>query len=142
MEKVEAYKRSKDYSHIRDRYKFSSYKYKNKKNETFITLEEKIGLQLVLCAIILTTLVAGKLFGISNITKFENTIAKLLNDDSTRYIEGTIFESVFNDFQTTLNEEIGLNTEESTPVINIQNDDVIEEQYNLENYEDTIFEKK
>ncbi len=138
MEKINAYQRKKDYSHLKDNYRVSRYKHKVKKNDVFISLEEKIGLQLVLCAIILTTLIVGKLFNINNITKFEDTISETISNNSFQRLQNTAAGEVFVDLQNVIKEQINIETDQSTPIIESQE----VQQIDKSEYEDTIIEKK
>ncbi len=142
MEKVNAYQRKKDYSHLKDKHKDIRYRHRKQNNDIFISLEEKIGLQLVLCAIILTTLVVGKLFNVSNITKFETIISKTISNDSFEGFQNTEVGAVFVDLQNAIKEQININVRESVPTINTQESQQIEQKIDTSNYKDTVIEKK
>ncbi len=139
MEKISVYERKKDYSHIKDKYRKNSHRGNKHGNETFITLEEKVGLQLILCVVMLTALIVGKMFHISSITKFETTISRTLSNDSRYYIENTSFGKAIEDLGVVLKNQIGIEEDMATPTMSNTTDinDIDEKEY-----EDTVIEKK
>ncbi len=144
MEKVTNYERKKDYRHLKDKYKKNHYSTRVEHKELFITLEEKVGLQLVLCAIILTTLIIGKLFDINSIMSFETVISRTISKDSYSYLENTSIGNAFKDLGDTIKVQIGIGNEEYIPTMSNTIEDNIGLSDTIENntIENTIIEKK
>lgn len=145
MEKVNSYERKKDYSHLKEKYKRNINYSRKQKDDFNITMSEKIGLQIVICALVLVVLVVGKLFELESITKFENIIERTVSEDSSFYSENVTLKNFLEDTKV----KLGLDNENTAIPVSTMNDEVEElnnevilDEEILETYEDTIIEKK
>lgn len=145
MEKVNSYERKKDYSYLKEKYKRNINYSRKQKDDFNITMSEKIGLQIVICALVLVVLVVGKLFELESITKFENIIERTVSEDSSFYAENVTLKKILEDTKVKLgldNENTAIPASTINDEVEELNNEVILDEEILETYEDTIIEKK
>ncbi len=134
MDTESKYIRSKDYTALKEKHRKSTpYSYvSHRNNQVSLNKSEKLGLRLIICAVLLTVIIVGEMLNINTIIQFEQSFVEVISDDRTSDIKNTRIVKMFYE-----KDEI----EETVPVVNT-NDKSITEINNLDNYEDTVIEKK